>query len=83
MEVKLIANGDTDINALISALEENGFKTGVVVVAARAGCEHSPLAGVCCRECRIVRLQQRYAEDEAQLQRTSYELREAIIHGCN
>lgn len=81
MSVQIIANDDSEVAAIVAALEASGFKASIMVSGRIHGdCTHSPLVGLPCRECRVAQLQQRYSEQETQLQATGDELRRVITH---
>lgn len=81
MSVQIIANDDSEVAAIVAALEASGFKASIVVSGRiNIDCPHSPIVGVPCRECRVTQLQQRYSDQEAQLHRTGDELRWVASH---
>jgi len=81
MSVQITANDDSEVSAIVAALEASGFKTSISITGRiNAECPHSPVVGMNCRDCRIAQLQQRYSEQEADLQATGDELRRVIAH---
>lgn len=92
MSIKIIQNGDADLEAALAACEAallagaDGVsieRTIPVVMEMPAFTGASDCSSTCtvgCRECELTRLQTQYTEEEAQLHRTGDKLRRVAAH---
>lgn len=61
MAVQVIANDDSEVSAIVAALEASGFQA-TITISGRVDvtCPHTAVVGVNCRDCRIAQAQLAY-----------------------